>query len=262
VCFLPVSLLSFRWGAFYLRGTGLGGWQRKACNMPSSCGQRRGNGQKNLRCHSLDRLHASMIKQKATVGERRNQAVSHPNTPLRLSKNQAPISATATVMAHPSQATTHHCRYSTSHSPATSMATNAPESCLAGARFPGTKAKATGAPAIQPTGTTTPTMANGHRLRRKRGQNATKAGTPVKITLALAVVQRRRQRYIRAEPSPVETPARHKGTNKRRGSHYAHTGRDSKACGSRDCSGASSRATSERKPDKRLKAENGKLREI
>jgi len=65
VCFLPVSLLSFLWGAFYLLGTGLGGWQRKACNVPPSRGQRRGNGQKkNVRRHSLDRLHASMIKQK------------------------------------------------------------------------------------------------------------------------------------------------------------------------------------------------------
>jgi len=46
VCFLPVSLLSFLWGTFYLLGTGLGGWQRKACNVPPSRGQWQGNGQK------------------------------------------------------------------------------------------------------------------------------------------------------------------------------------------------------------------------
>ena len=48
---------------FYLLGTGLGGGQRKACNVPPPRGQRRGNGQ-NVRRHSLDRLHASMLKQK------------------------------------------------------------------------------------------------------------------------------------------------------------------------------------------------------
>jgi hypothetical protein len=54
-------LLSFPF--YYLHGTGPGGWQREACNEPPSRGQRRGKGQ-NVRRHSLDRLHASMIKQK------------------------------------------------------------------------------------------------------------------------------------------------------------------------------------------------------
>jgi hypothetical protein len=40
-----------------------GGWQREACNEPPPRGQRRGNGQ-NVHRHSLDRLYASMNKQK------------------------------------------------------------------------------------------------------------------------------------------------------------------------------------------------------
>jgi hypothetical protein len=44
-------------------GTGLGGGQGEACNVPPSRGQRRGNGLR-VRRHSLDRLHASMTKQK------------------------------------------------------------------------------------------------------------------------------------------------------------------------------------------------------
>jgi len=43
--------------------TGLGGGQRGACNVPPPRGQQAGNGP-NARRHSLDRLHASMIKQK------------------------------------------------------------------------------------------------------------------------------------------------------------------------------------------------------
>jgi len=51
------------------------------------------------------------------------------------------------------------------------------------------KAKTTGAPAVQPTGTTTPTMANGWRQRRKRGQNTTKARMPAETILALTAAQ-------------------------------------------------------------------------
>jgi len=59
------------WYALHL-GIGLGGGQRGACNVPPPRGQQTGNGQ-NVRCHSLDRLYASMItqktnKQKTTLG--------------------------------------------------------------------------------------------------------------------------------------------------------------------------------------------------
>jgi len=51
------------------------------------------------------------------------------------------------------------------------------------------KTKTTGASAVQPTGTTTPTVANGWRRRGKRGQNTTEPGTSAEITLALATTQ-------------------------------------------------------------------------
>jgi len=51
------------------------------------------------------------------------------------------------------------------------------------------KAKTTGTSAVQPTRTTTPTVANGRRRRGKRGQNATEPGAPAEITLALTAAQ-------------------------------------------------------------------------
>jgi hypothetical protein len=70
-------------------GIGTGGWQREACNEPPSRGQRRGKGQ-NVRRHSLDRLHASMKKQKKnnrrrsvaqSVGHAVKHAVAERNKP-------------------------------------------------------------------------------------------------------------------------------------------------------------------------------------
>jgi len=92
-------------------------------------------------------------------------------------------------MAQTSQASKHQCRHSTSCAPATSSATNASESYLARAHFPCMKAKTTGTSAVQPTRTTTPTVANGRRRRGKRGQNATEPGAPAEITLALTAAQ-------------------------------------------------------------------------
>jgi len=171
---------------------------------------------------------------------------SHLHTPPRLSKDQASVSGTATAMAQPSQATKHQCCHSTSRSPATSSATNVPESCQARARFPCTKAKATGTPAVQPARTTTPTMANSRR--RKRGQNASKAGTAVKIPRTFATTEWRRRRPICTEPSHGKTPARHEETNAYADRHYAYTRRNSEASGRGNCGATSSRKTGQRGP--------------
>jgi hypothetical protein len=65
-CFLlslPFSFLLISLVRSLSLGTGLGGGERKACNMPPLRGQQRGNGQK-VRRHSLDWLNASMVKRK------------------------------------------------------------------------------------------------------------------------------------------------------------------------------------------------------
>jgi len=92
-------------------------------------------------------------------------------------------------MAQPSQASKHQCCHSTSLASTTSSATNAPESYPARICLPCMKTKTTGASAVQPTGTTTPTVANGWRRRGKRGQNTTEPVTSAEITLALATTQ-------------------------------------------------------------------------
>jgi len=59
-----VFRLLFPWCASHLLGTGLGGGQRGACNVPPLRGQRTGKIGQNVHRHDLDRLNASMVKQK------------------------------------------------------------------------------------------------------------------------------------------------------------------------------------------------------
>jgi len=107
---------------------------------------------------------------------------------------------------------------------------------------------------------TTAEAPGGSSLRRRSRRKRLSAKAPTKdgATLALTASQRKRRRPLRAEPAHGKTPTRHERTNAYTGRHHAHARRNSKAGGSRNCSGASSRKTgTTSKLDKHLKPENG-----